>query len=371
MDGKGATDTGPRNLAIDEQNPDMLVPPMTDHAHPIIPNLKWPFSLSPMRISEGGWARETTIRELPVSKTMAGVNMRLKPGAIRELHWHRKGEWAYMIGGSARITCIDPQGRNFIDDVNEGDLWFFPGGFPHSIQGLQEGCEFLLVFPDGTFSENSTFLLTDWLIHTPHEVVAKNFGVSDSELTSFPTHELYIFPAKVPGPLDSAKVESPYGTCPDSFDFRLGEQKPIKTSGGTVRIADSSNFPASGEIASGLVEIEPGGMRELHWHPSIDEWQYYIGGHGRMTVFGSGGAARTFNFQPGDVGFVPSAMGHYIENIGDTPLSFLEIFPSSRFLDLSLNNWLAVLPPELVRAHLNASDRFMEALRKEKWPVIK
>ena len=58
----------------------------------------------------------------------------------------------------------------------------------------------------------------------------------------------------------------------------------------------------------------------MHWHPNADEWQYYISGKGRMTVFASGGKARTFDYQAGDVGYVPFAMGHYIENTGDETL---------------------------------------------------
>ena len=80
--------------------------------------------------------REATIRELPISKTMAGVNMRLKAGGVRELHWHKEAEWSYMLKGKARITAVDELGRTFADDVSEGDLWYFPPGIPHSIQGL-------------------------------------------------------------------------------------------------------------------------------------------------------------------------------------------------------------------------------------------
>jgi oxalate decarboxylase len=368
QDGRGAADTGPRNLLIDRQNPDTLTPPSTDRG--TLPNLKWPFSLSHMRLQDGGWSRET-IRELPVSTTLASVNMRLKPGGIRELHWHKPGEWAYMLDGRARITCIDAEGGSFIDDVSEGDLWFFPGGYPHSIQGLEEGCEFLLVFDDPYFSENSTFSLTDWLAHTPREVLAKNFGVSEKDFADIPTHELYLFQGKVPGPLSSEQVSSPAGPVSEPFDFRMSEQRPIRTSGGTVKIADSTNFRASNIISGGLVEVEPGGIRELHWHPTNDEWQYYIEGTGRMTVFASEGKARTFDYQAGDVGYVPFAMGHYIENTGDTPLRFLELFRSDRFLDVSLNQWLATIPPELVRAHLNLNETAMGSLRKDKWAVVK
>jgi oxalate decarboxylase len=89
-----------------------------------------------------------------------------------------------------------------------------------------------------------------------------------------------------------------------------------------------------------------------------------------MGVFGASGQARTFDFQAGDVGFVPFATGHYVENTGTVPLRFLEVFKSSYYADVSLNQWLALTPPELVRAHLKLDDLAMAALRKEKFPVV-
>ena len=89
-------------------------------------------------------------------------------------------------------------------------------------------------------------------------------------------------------------------------------------------------------------------MRELHWHPNTDEWQYYIEGRARMGVFGASGQARTFDFEENDVGYVPFAMGHYIENTGDNTLRFLEMFKSDYYADVSLDQWLALTPPELV-----------------------
>ncbi len=233
-DGRGATDPGPRNVALDRLNPDILTPPETDHG--TVPNLWFSFSAAHNRLEEGGWAREVTVRELPIATTIAGVNMRLTPGGVRELHWHKQSEWAYLLDGRARVTAVDPEGRNFVDDVGVGDLWFFPPGIPHSIQGLAEGCEFLLVFDNGAFSENSTFLLTDWFAHTPRDVLAKNFGVP-------------------------------------------------------------------------------------------------------------------------------------IENTGDTTLRYLELFKSDHYAGMSLNQWLALTPPELVRAHLRLDQRVMDALHKEK-PLI-
>jgi oxalate decarboxylase len=367
-DGAGATDPGPRNILLDLQNPDLLTPPSTDRG--TIPNLKFSFSNAHNRLSEGGWAREVTVRELPISTTMAGVNMRLTAGGVREMHWHKESEWALMLNGRARLTAVDQDGRNFIDDVSEGDLWFFPAGIPHSIQGLKEGCEFLLVFDNGNFSENETFLLSDWFSHTPKEILAKNFGVAVSNFASIPEQECYIFQTKVPGSLSADQVPAPNGTVPQSFTYRLMEQEPIRSRGGSVRIVDSTNFPISTTTAAALVEVEPGGLRELHWHPNADEWQYYIEGQGRMTVFASGGKARTFDYLAGDVGYVPFAMGHYIENTGDTPLRFLEMFKSNRFADVSLNQWMALTPPALVQDHLHLNQTVMDALHKQKQPVV-
>jgi oxalate decarboxylase len=367
----GASILGPRNVAIERENPDQLASPYTDSG--TIPNLKFSFAAARNRLLTGGWAREVTVRELPVATELAGVNMRLKPGAIREMHWHKEAEWAYMLAGSARITAIDDQGRSFIDDVNEGDLWNFPPAVPHSIQGLDEGCEFLLVFDSGNFSENETFLITDLFTHMPRDVLAKNFGVAEAAFADIPTdveHDRYIFAAQPPGPMVDDIDQSSAGLVPQRYSHRMMAQEPILVDGGWVRITDSTNFPAATTIAAALVNVEPGAMREIHWHAN-DEWQYYISGRGRMTVFASGGKARTFNYQAGDVGYIPAEMAHYVENLGDEPLLFLELFRSPRFADFSLNQWMALTPARLIEAHLNLDAATIRALRKDKPVIVK
>jgi oxalate decarboxylase len=104
-----------------------------------------------------------------------------------------------MLYGNARITAIDADGKAFVADVSEGDLWNFPSGIPHSIPGLNpDGAEFLLVFDEGTFSEFATVLLTDWMAHTPKDVLAQNFGVKEEALEKLPKKELFIFQGPCP-----------------------------------------------------------------------------------------------------------------------------------------------------------------------------
>jgi oxalate decarboxylase len=369
---RSTSDPGPTNPVLDAASPDSNNPPPTDAGG--VQTFKYPFSFAHKRLHEGGWSREVTVRELAVSKSLAGVDMRLTAGGVRELHWHTASEWASMLYGNARITCVDSDGKSFVTDVKEGDLWFFPTGIPHSIQGLgPDGCEFLLVFDDGNFSEYETVLLSDWMAHTPPEVVAKNFGVSQKALANMPRKELFIFQAEVPGPLEEDRriAAGALGASPIDFAFRTMQFPPTKRNkSGEVCIIDSNTFKVSTAIAAAIVTVKPGGVRELHWHPNADEWQYFFAGKGRMTVFATGGRARTMDFETGDVGYVQKTLPHYVENTGTTDLKFLEMFKSSYYQDLALSEWLAHTPPELVAAHLHLDKATLDALPREKTLIM-
>ncbi len=356
---------GPQN-PLEADNPSAVWATETDSG--TVPPFKYPFALARKRIESGGWTRQVTARELPISKTIAGVEMRLTAGGVRELHWHVSAEWAIMLYGNARITAVDAQGKSFVSDVGEGDLWLFPPGVPHSIQGLRpDGCQFLLVFDDGNFNEFETFLLTDWLTHTPREVLAKNFGVSEATFDKTPKKELFIFQTDLP---EELKKEQQYaaegtGTVLQRMDFKPNQMKPTKvTRGGEVKIVDAKNFPIT-PIAAAIVKLKPGGLRELHWHPNADEWQYFISGKGRMTVFAAGGRARTMDVQAGDVGYILQSNPHYVENTGDQELVFLEIFKNPHYQDISLAEWLAHTPALLVDQHLRVGQEMLKAIPKE------
>jgi oxalate decarboxylase len=372
---QSATDSGPENIPIRDVNPNTFLPPVTDHGE--VQTFWSTFSAAHRRIQEGGWSRQVTVADFPISKDIAGVNMRLTAGGIRELHWHEAAEWAIMLSGKARLTAIDDEGRAYVKDVGKDDLWFFPPGIPHSIQGLEpEGCEFLLVFDDGKFSEGNTTLLSDWLRHTPPDVLAKNWGIAPDAVKgvyAVPPDGHYIFQTPAPGSLveDQRTVIAPKGLSSAAFDFPMHSMAPTyKTKSGEVRVIDSRNFPVAATIAAAHVVVKPGGLRELHWHQNADEWQYYIQGKGRMTVFFNAGKARTADFGAGDVGYVPRTFGHYIENTGDTDLVFLEMFKAARFQDLSLSEWVAHTPPALVMSHLSITQETLQKIPRTKTPVV-
>jgi oxalate decarboxylase len=367
-----SSDPGQENKPLLDENPSSNMPPPTDQGD--IGPIWYSFNLVHKRVQQGGWTHEVNQRVLPTSRDLAGVNMRLTAGSFRELHWHTADEWAIMLYGNARVTVMNPDGTMFIDDVGKGDLWLFPAGFPHSIQGLgPDGCEFLLVFDEGNFSEDGTFLLSEFVAHTPRNVLMKNFGLGKDAIAKLPKQELYIFPAALPLSLaqDKAAVGGRRVESPIPYTFKMSAMTPTrKTPGGEVRIVDSRNFPVSRNVASALVTLKPGALRELHWHPNASEWQFWIAGKGRMTVVMNEGRARTMDFNANDVGLVPRVAGHYIENTGDTDATFLEMFKADQFIDISLNNWLRRVPPEAVSAHLNLDQELIAKIPAEKELVI-
>ncbi len=368
-----ASDPGPEDEAVLKANPDVNMPPPTDYGD--MPALWYSFDLVKKRIEEGGWTHEVTQVELPASKDIAGVNMRLTAGSFREMHWHTADEWSYVLYGHARVTVMSPDGKIFIGDVSEGDTWIFPAGHPHSIQGLDpDGTEFLLVFNQGDFSEDGTMLLSEFVATMPPEVLMKNMKLSKEAVSKFPQKPLYIFPSDVPSnsvDQDQADVGGQTVTTSESFTYKFRAETPFRSSdGGEMRKLDSTNFPTSKKIAAIHNIIKPGHVRECHWHPNASEWQYWIAGKGRMTVFFPVGNARTVDFRANDVGYVPSNAGHYIENTGDEDVVFLEMFAADRAEDVSLNEWLRRVPPQMAMAHLGIDAATLAQIPNEKLGII-
>ncbi|KAJ5555952.1 hypothetical protein N7513_003594 [Penicillium frequentans] len=369
----GSDDPGPRNYAYDRINSDKLAPPGTDNGQTI--NAQWPMGLSHNRlgIDNAGWARQENTVVMPAATEMAGVDMRLEPGGYRELHWHVAAEWSLVLNGSCRIQAVNTDGQTFVDDLSAGDVWFFPPGIPHSIQALDDGVEFLLVFDQGDFDEDNTFLATEVFLHTPKSVLAKNLGVSISAFDDIPDDELYIFEG-TPAPADIEKqnVTTQSGVIPrtESYSYHFSEQAAHEVAGGSVKIVDPLTFPIASNFSAAIVTVHPGGMREIHWHPTSDEWTFFIQGQGRATLFSAPDSATTFDYRAGDVAYFPQSNSHYIENTGDEDLMFLEVLQATQFTDMALGQWIASTPKQIVKDTLNLSNSTLSKLKAEKQYVV-
>ncbi|PLB53820.1 Bicupin, oxalate decarboxylase/oxidase [Aspergillus steynii IBT 23096] len=364
--GKGASILGGTNPPLDLQNPDNLGRPTTDNG--FVPNLKWSFSDSKTKIFPGGWTREQVIQDLPASHDIASAQQHLSKGAIRELHWHRVAEWGFLYAGSLLLSGVDEDGGFTTQKLEQGDIWYFPKGVAHTVQGLDDENEYILVFDDGDFEKvGTTFMISDWITHTPRDILAKNFVVDPSVFDAVPAK----FPYILNGSVSSEAKHTPQGTLTgnSSYVYRTYQHpaEPVPGSGGVLRKIDSRNFPVSKTIAASVVELEPRGLRELHWHPNAEEWLYFHRGQARATVFIGDSKARTFDFRAGDTGVFPEDSGHYIENTSDTEkLVWIEIYKSDRVADISLAQWLALTPADVVAQTLKVDVEVVKHIKKEK-----
>lgn len=341
--------------------------------HEPIPNFKFDIEANKGWVGEAGSAKEATIAEFPASQSIAGVSMRLKPGGIRELHWHAiAAEWALVLRGRVLTTVISPNGQPATDIFEPGDIWYFPKGHGHALQNItNEEAHFVLGFDDGHFSEFGTFSITDWVGHTPPAVVSRNLGLSSVAVAALPRKELYILPGKIPSVIPEPYLADDVETSQNPHRFRLSKMAPLTFAGGWERIVTSREFPINTTLTSVLQHIEPGGLREMHWHPNADEWQYYISGRSRVTVFGAHGRVRTEEFGPGNICFIQQGFGHYVEQLGSEPTEFFALFNSPVFEEISISKWLAGNPASLIADNFGISKEEVGRLPKKVLGIIK
>ena len=339
---------------------DLVNQPDPDLQGDELPCFRFALEKSEGKTLGGSYGKEATVKQLPISKGIAGVSMRLEPGVMRELHWHATAaEWAFVIEGRCRTTVIDPQGRSEINDFDPGDIWYFPRGYGHSIQCLEDRpCHFILVFDNGYFSEFATFSVTDWIGHSPHTLLAKNLGLPDSAFDRFPKAEVYFARGRVPPVQIPAEHRQAPASPPETHRFRMLTQQPhsLHTGGREWRVGQE-RFPISRTVTGVILDLNPGGLRELHWHPNADEWQYVISGRARVTMFGSHGRWRQETLDAGDVGFIPTGFGHSIENdSAEEPVRLLIAFNTGHYQAIDLSLWLASNPDYVLADNLQVPD---------------
>jgi len=320
----------------------------------------------------GGTAREVNTSNFPISRSIAGVSMRLQPGGLRELHWHGiAAEWAYVIEGHVMTTIVSPDGTVEKNEFGPGDTWFFPRGYGHALQGLGPGeCHFLLGFDNGDFSEFGTFSITDWISRTPQRIVARNMQLPESVVAGLPRGEVYIVQGKAPKfgePFRNANLEPSQLT----HKYRLGAIAPRRFAGGEERIVSSVEFPIQTTLTSARMDLEPGSLREMHWHPNSDEWQYYTKGRARVGMFGAHGRVEMAEFGRGDVCFIPQGFGHWIEQIGGEPTQLAILFNNPLYTEISLSQWLAANPASLLEDNFGVTAEVIDKLPKAALGIAK
>jgi oxalate decarboxylase len=320
-----------------------------------LPSFKFALEKAEGKVVGNSSGKEATVLQLPISKGIAGVSMRLESGAMRELHWHATAaEWAFVIQGRVRTTVIEPKGFAETNEFEPGDVWFFPRGHGHMLECLgNEPAHFVLIFDNGYFSEFGTFSITDWIGHTPKALLAKNFGLPESAFDGFPKEEVYFARGKVPPEKPTTPLQG-WRLPPLTHKYQLLAQPPHRVfKGGREWRVDSAAFPISTTVTGVILDLDPGALRELHWHPTADEWEYVIDGDISVTMFGSHGRYRTETMEKGDVGYIPQGYGHSIENVGTKPCRVLIGFNTGVYATIDLSQWIAGNPLDVLATNFS------------------
>jgi oxalate decarboxylase len=145
----------------------------------------------------------------------------------------------------------------------------------------------------------------------------------------------------------------------DTYRFPLSRAKPqVATKGGSVVECTVKNFPVVGQsdAAVFLLRLQPGALREPHWHPNAWELEYVVSGKARLGVITPEGTSDIVDLEPGDVGFVPQGWAHFIENIGNTEMVMPIVFGNNQPNDIGLSTFFSGTPTEAFARTFNVPE---------------
>ncbi len=314
------------------------------------PAFTYPLDRQTPKATSGGWARDVTMRNLPISEEIAGAHLFVNPGGAREMHWHRGAEWACVLAGHCQVTVVDPAGMAEVVNYAPGDLWYFPGGHSHAIQTLgEQPFHAILTFDDGLYSEHGTFGMSDWMSRLDASLLAQNFGIPADFFGALPKAETYIMQSRVI-PLDGAEAR-----CARELDHARTHRHALMARtpwrefpGGTIHRASTQEFPLSATVTGLVIRLHPGAMHELHWHSNANEWFYVTKGRIRATMFGVDKRMATAELQAGDCAYIPRGCGHSEQNIGTDECEIVGSLDNGVYEESTLSAWVANAPRHLL-----------------------
>ena len=325
----------------------------------------------PIKATSGGWAREITTRGLPIAIDIAGAHLFMNAGGAREMHWHQSAEWGYIADGHCQVSVVDPDGALEVVNLGPGDLWYVPKGHSHAIQTLgTTPCHAILAFDDGLYSEHGTFGISDWMSRYDTAALSQALGISADALAKIPKAETYIMQGDVL-PLEGPQARSARGLDRRrTHRFALMAQKPrVSTAGGTLLIASAKEFPMATTLTGMKLNLKPGAMYDLHWHPNANEWHYVLKGRTRVTLFAPDKRIATAELSAGDCAYIPRSAGHSIQNIGLDDVEIVGVLDNGTYQESSLSDWVAKAPRHLLANNFGVPEREVANFSKKRMVI--
>ena len=305
-------------------------------------------SINPLQYP-GGTLREMTSLDFPFIPNMASALIDLEAGGLRILHWHNTAaEIGFVVNGQALLTVVDGNNNTEICTINEGDIYYVPIGLAHSLACLgNDPCKIVAVYDDGTTVESNGFNATDWIKAESVHILFAALELP-GELLKQSVMDIPLITKNQPLLFAPTQSHGLTARSPKSFCFPLTQMPPVASSGGTFVQASRQDFPMSSTMIASLTVLNPGGIREPHWHPDSDEWDFVISGRARITQFEGENNFGSVEVGPGDVGYLKKNAAHSVENIGDEPFRLLSVFNTDTFQAINISAMLIATPDEML-----------------------
>jgi oxalate decarboxylase len=329
------------------------------------------FNKAKADVFPGGTIKSLTVKETPTIPNMSTSLVEMKPGAFRGLHWHKTAsEFGYVVSGNCVLTVYDPNNHTESGPLVEGDIWFVPRGFAHSLWAAgSQGCTVCTVYDDGITTEQNALHVTDLLRSERPEIIVSSLGITQQVISSGSS----TVPILGMGRTDPGSL-APHGfagPAPESFRFKLTQLPAVKTPGGTFVQASSSDFPMSLTMVGAITILYPDGIREPHWHPNADEWDLAIEGNAIVTIFDGPGRLTTVELGPNDIGFLSRNQSHAVETTGGKPFKLLSVFNANTFQAIGISELLAGTPDALIAQNFGMSPAEVSKLPKDERFIVK
>lgn len=288
----------------------------------------------------------------PILKGLSIYRLEIPCRGFREPHWHANAdELTYCLGGNVLVTIFASGNVHARFVVGAGEMFFVPSGSLHAIENAgPEAAELLVTLSDESPED---FGLSGFVGNLTPGVLANTWGLDRTALDGETRSADDLFFAGSAGPCEISEPD----TYPHPWKFAIESRAPLlQNVHGSAIVARKDTWPALRHQAMYSVRIGGTGMREPHWHPETAELGYVKEGHARMTVESPGGKAETYELEPGDVYFIPTAYPHHIENLNaDAGLHFLIFFDTPEVQDIGFTGAIPALDARVMAPTLGLS----------------
>lgn len=320
-------------------------------------------SIKAQKSFAGGKSIDVTSDEMPGLVNISFSLLKLNKGGFQEPIWHPNGnKIGYCTQGSALVTIRSP-GAADVFPVAEGDVFFVPKGYVHTIAN-RDAKETVIAFainhnkPEEMYLSKAVYSLSDSVFTATFNTPSDFFnGIKKNKKDEL----IKTLPLNSHAPKNT--------TSPSKFNIE-GSRKVINTKGGYVQAALKDNLPVLEGLGILGFGLNPKGVVEPHWHTNAGELIYILKGTSRITVLAPNGNPEALEVKGGQGAFAPASHFHNIENIGTDDVEVIAFFSDAQPDFIGVGEVLGSYTNEMLGSIFNVTPNYFDSLKKPSGPLV-